>query len=338
MQRATVGFEKYHGTGNDFLVVDATQPVPDREAFAAAYCDRETGVGPGDDDDADAERGADGVLFLALEEYRSPRVVMTLVQPDGSVAPTCGNGTRVAAAWAARRTDAREFMIDTPAGSRHAVVDDDGATVESGVPSFDPRDVGLDRADPLVDEAVAGLTVTAVDVGAPHAVAFLADPGALAAADLAALAPAVRHAGVFAGGANVTLAAVADGAVHVRTFERGVERETESSGTGAVAAVAAARRLHRLGHAEDVRVHTRGGDLRVTVPERGPARLWGATHRSFSGEAPARPVTDAGDRDDEGRERPARARTRTSTSGPSSGGERATGPRTDAGGRPANDD
>jgi diaminopimelate epimerase len=333
MQRATVGFEKYHGTGNDFLVVDATQPVPDREAFAAAYCDRETGVGPGDD--ADAERGADGVLFLALEEYRSPRVVTTLVQPDGSVAPGCGNGTRVAAAWAAGRTDAREFMIDTPAGTRRAVVDEDGVTVESGVPSFDPRDVGLRRADPLVDESVGGLDVTAVDAGTPHAVAFLADPGALAAADPAALAPPVRHADVFEGGANVTLAAVADDGVHVRTFERGVERETGSSGTGAVAAVAAARRHGSLADAEDVSVHTCGGVLRVTVPEAGPARLWGPTHRSFSGEVPPRPPGPASG-DDDGRGTPARARTPAGE--PSSGSRTDLRPGTDAGGRPTDDD
>ena len=72
----TVSAEKYHGTENDFLVVDADAPVADRAAFAATHCDREAGVG--------GERtGADGVLFLALDPTASPvRVTMTLVQPD----------------------------------------------------------------------------------------------------------------------------------------------------------------------------------------------------------------------------------------------------------------
>ncbi|PSQ13039.1 diaminopimelate epimerase, partial [Halobacteriales archaeon QS_7_68_65] len=88
--------EKYHGTGNDFFVVDAAEPVADRRALAIELCDRDDGLSIGE------SVGADGVLFLALEDgYASPRVVMTLLQPDGSTAPMCGNGARCAAAWAA---------------------------------------------------------------------------------------------------------------------------------------------------------------------------------------------------------------------------------------------
>jgi diaminopimelate epimerase len=240
------------------------------------------------------DRGADGVLFLALEDrYSPPRVVMTLVQPDGSVAPTCGNATRCAARWAASRTDAEEFMIDTPAGTSHAVVDADGVTVEVAVPSFDPREVTLTRETELVEEQVGDLTVTAVSAGAPHAVALLEDVATLRAADLEDLAPPVRHADVFERGANVTLAAVGeDGRVHVRTYERGVEGETRSSGTGAVAAVAVARRLGSIPDDPDreVDVETLGGALRVTIPESGPAHLWGPTAREFAGEVPASPL------------------------------------------------
>ena len=292
----TVEFEKYHGTGNDFVVVDATDHVPDRAAFAREHCDRETGVG-----DAAGRRGADGVLFLALEEqYAEPRVVLTLVQPDGSVAAMCGNGARVAAVWAARRTGARRLMIDTPAGSRRATVHDDSAgssvtvTIEMGVPSFEPDAVPLARDAPLVEEGIEGLTVTAVNTGVPHAVAFVDDVDAV---DLDEVAPPVRQADVFPEGANVNLAAPAEGtaaddgtadAFRQRTFERGVEGETRSCGTGAVAVAAVARRTGRLA-GDTVRVSPPGGELEVTVSDRSDATLHGPVEVEFDGELPVSP-------------------------------------------------
>jgi diaminopimelate epimerase len=285
-----VHIQKYHGTGNDFVVVDAAERVGDRRAFARALCDRTTGISH-----PDSHRvGADGVLFLHLEaEYASPRVVMTLVQPDGSVAAMCGNGARCAACWAAERTGSDEVMIDTQSGTRRAVVSrkapDDGdhgdtrefadeVTIEMGRPRFLPADVPTRTADPLVQEHVEGLTVTAVNTGVPHAVAFVDDVDEI---DLETVAPPVRHADVFPEGANVTLASRVDEdgpAFRQRTYERGVEGETDSCGTGAVAIAAVANRLGRLETGQTVRVTPPGGDLFVTVTDddallRGPATL-----------------------------------------------------------------
>jgi diaminopimelate epimerase len=327
-----VRIQKYHGTGNDFVVVDAAEQVSDRRAFARALCDRTTGISHPDS----PRVGADGVLFLHPEpEYASPRVVMTLVQPDGSVAAMCGNGARCAARWAAERTGSDEVMIDTQSGTRRAVVSrrapDDGnrslyritdaggvvrktpvllacsgigsiavvsglvlsldaphrrralavaaeVTIEMGRPRFLPEDVPVRTADPLVRERVEGLAVTAVNTGVPHAVAFVDDVDAV---DLSAVAPAVRRADVFPEGANVTIATRTAGeepAFRQRTFERGVEGETDSCGTGAVAIAAVAHRLGRLGTGETARVSPPGGDLFVTVTDddallRGPAIL-----------------------------------------------------------------
>jgi len=284
VQHDRVPVEKYHGTGNDFIVVDAVESIPDRPAFATAHCDRETGV----EHEASPRTGADGVLFLHLEErYSPPRVVMTLVQPDGSVAAMCGNGARVAAAWAAERTGSDELMIDTPAGTRHAVVDGDDVTIEMGEPRFDPRGVPLARETELVEEDVEGLTVTAVNTGVPHAVAVVDDVDAV---DLDAVAPAVRYAEVFPEGANVTLAsrdgADADGnpRFRQRTYERGVEGETRSCGTGAVAVAAVAKRLGLTDGSDSMTVSPPGGDLRITVPDDGPATLSGPAEREFAGE------------------------------------------------------
>jgi diaminopimelate epimerase len=297
-----VAFEKYHGTDNDFVVVDADDYVPDRGAFAATYCDRTEGVSPasvvgsereavGSERGIDEPVGADGVLFLALEDaFSPPRVVMTLVQPDGSTAAMCGNGARCAAAWASNRTGSDEIMIDTQSGTRHARVEGGEATIEMGVPAFEPREVPLtpDRSEPLIDESVEGVPVTAVNTGVPHAVAFV---DSVDAVDLDAVAPAVRNADAFPEGANVTVAEPVDGerAFRQRTYERGVEGETQSCGTGAVAVAAVAKRLGRLADDEPVTVSPPGGDLTITVPDDGPATLRGPVVRDFSGELAADP-------------------------------------------------
>ncbi|WP_348610912.1 diaminopimelate epimerase [Halobaculum rarum] len=311
----TVPAVKYHGTGNDFLVVDAADAdgrVPDRGAFAVHHCDRETGV-------EGAERtGADGVLFMDIEEATvggdgPVTATMTLVQPDASIAEMCGNGARCAAAWVRERTGADVVDLETPAGTRRAVVsegDGDGSDadgtdeaaagdevtveVEMGHPSFAPADVPLadDRDEPLIEEDVEGLTVTAVDTGVPHAVAFVdrggdaGDAGGVDAIDLDAVAPHVRHADVFPEGANVTLAArTGDRTFDQRTYERGVEGETLACGTGAVAVGAVARRLG-ITDRTDLAVSPPGGTLRITVPDGAPATLTGPAAREFDVDLP----------------------------------------------------
>lgn len=268
-----VAYEKYHGTGNDFLVCEASEPVDDWGQFAIEHCDRETGVEVG------GRRGADGVLVLSIEDGR---VRMRLYQPDGGTAAMCGNGARCAARWGADRLGSNELVIDTPAGERQARVGRETIEIEMGVPSFDPGDVPLTRDEPLIRGDVNGWEVTAVNTGVPHAVVFVDD---IDGTDLEAMAPPVRHAEVFSEGANVNLAAARDGGFEGRTFERGVEGETRSCGTGAVAIAAVAR---RLGLTEDERVSVSppGGELIVRVPDDGPATLSGPVEFEGRGEVP----------------------------------------------------
>ena len=297
-----VPFEKYDGAGNDFVVVDAdADPVEDRAAFARIHCDREAGV----ENESGARHGADGVLFLSLDEGADPAAVtMTLVQPDGSIAEMCGNGARCVAAWAADRSGLSRFDIDTPAGTRRAVVDGDEIAVGMGEPTFAPESVPLAGDEPLIDATLgelegtpaAGHRVTVVNTGVPHAVVFVDDVDAV---DIDAVAPPIRHAAAFPEGANVTFASSevsADRAgaldhdgdgFRQRTFERGVEGETRACGTGAVAVAAAAKRLGRLEtDSEWITVSPPGGDLGVTVPDTGPARLRGPAEKRFEGRLP----------------------------------------------------
>ena len=306
MTSHAIPYEKYHGTGNDFLIVDATAFTGDRRRFAQRHCDRESGVRATGSD----RRGADGVLFLTISEDAEPiRVTMTLIQPDGSAAAMCGNGARCVAEWVSRRTGATEVVIDTPAGPRLAQVHSEPGTVtiEMGHPSFDPDDVPLAGAAELINEPAGALAdvprpdirFTAVGTGVPHAVGFVDDVDHL---DVDALAEPVRHAERFPQGANVNLAAPVSGSgldasapsptdtvpiptFRQRTFERGVESETRSCGTGAVAIAAVAKRLGRT-NGDRVRTRPPGGELIVEIPETGPATLTGPVTRESVGKLP----------------------------------------------------
>lgn len=276
-----VRVEKFHGTGNDFVLVDAGTAIPDKRRFGRRLCDRQTGVASPDGEAV----GADGVLFCSLRDGADPpRISMTLVQPDGSVAAMCGNGARCAAVWAAERTGATEILIDTRAGTRRAWIEDDGTvTVEMGEPTFDPSAVPVDSTEPWIQRPVAGLTVTAVNTGVPHAVAFVEDVSAL---DIDAVAPPVRTADVFPEGANVTVASTRARGYDQRTFERGVEGETDSCGTGAVAIAAVAARLDRVAIDEPIPVWPPGGELSVTLGTADGALLRGPATRIFETEVP----------------------------------------------------
>ena len=255
----TVPFEKWNGAGNDFLLVGAGElPVEDARALAVRECDREQGV------------GADGVLLLDLDPGAEPaRVEMTLVQPDGTTVAMCGNGVRCAAKWAADRAGTGEIVVDTPAGERRSTVRGEEVAVEMGTPSFGST----------IEEHVGELTVTAVDTGVPHAVAFVDDVDEV---PLAEVAPPIRHHEIFPDGANVTLAAAAREGFRQRTYERGVEGETVACGTGAVAVAADARRRGLVEADEPVPVSPPGGTLTVTVSDDG-ALMEGPVEKEFAG-------------------------------------------------------
>ena len=197
--------------------------------------------------------GTDGVLEVVSEGSQFVEIVIW--NPDGSQAELSGNGTRIAAAWLASRTGAREVDVVTAGRVTRARLLGEG-TIEQ-----DLGDVSVGET-----ETVDGVTFTPVSVGNPHAV-VLGDPD-----DVRRLGPLLESHPRFPGRTNVQVARVdAPGEVTARVWERGVG-ETLSSGTSAVAVAAA---THASGH---VVVHFPGGDLRVELEE-GRARLIGPVER-----------------------------------------------------------
>lgn len=266
-----VDFVKMQGNGNDFVVVDewSDEAVPEnrKPEFASRVCDRHYGV------------GANGVVFVRSSEEAD--VGMRLFQPDGGEAEMCGNGVRCLVRYAVTEGYADEggVTVETPAGIRGAKYEegDPLVTVDMGTPSFEPGDVPAERT--LVQESLEGYSVTAVNTGVPHAVVFVDDVDAV---DVEGDAPPIRHADVFPEGANVNFASRKGEGFEVRTFERGVEAETLSCGTGAAAVAAAALKLNMVDPSDVVLVSTSGGDLHVYF-EDGTAYMQGPAERVFEG-------------------------------------------------------
>lgn len=263
-----IQFEKWNGAGNDFLIIEDNGTIPDPRRFAIEQCEEENGV------------GADGVLLLAIDASEEPiRVSMRLFQPDGSTAAMCGNGARCAAKWASERTGERTIIVDTPAGERRAEIENGVVSVEMGRVSFEPADIPVESAGPVIDERLGALIITAVNTGVPHAVSFVPDVDAI---DLEEVAVPIRSAEIFPEGTNVSIAEERSGEYLQRTFERGVEGETVACGTGAVAIAAVAYKKGTVQAGEKVRVRPPGGELEVVIHEDETAMLIGPVTKEFS--------------------------------------------------------
>ena len=247
-----VKFLKMEGLGNDFVVLEGPRDVSATQI--KAWCDRRWGI------------GADGVLVVT--PLGGNRVRMEYWNADGSPAEMCGNGLRCVARLAHDRgwVDEDVFTVITAVGAREARVGPQ-VTVQVGVP--EGEDVSLE---------LAGLVARPINLGNPHAVVFVDDPGGVSVGELGHLLGTDQR---FPEGANIEFAAVrGPELLELRVWERGVG-ETLACGSGAAAAVAVAHRLGKVGKV--TRVKLPGGELLVTLDERG-AWLTGPANYVFGGE------------------------------------------------------
>lgn len=249
----TIPFVKMHGNGNDFIIVDESKGVvvKSKSSFAAKACDRGFGI------------GADGILFLSRSS--SADLGMRLFQPDGSEAETCGNGIRCLVMYAvdAGYVKRGSVTVKTKAGVREVKAKKSSVIVDMGKPQFARSAIPARGTGDEFVENMHGVVVSAVNTGVPHAVIF----DYLADVDIADLAVKIRFDPVFPCGANVNFVKLDGNKLFIRTYERGVERETLSCGTGAVAAAAVANQMGLIG--TRVIVSTLGGSLKITLKKEG---------------------------------------------------------------------
>ncbi len=265
-----ISFTKLQGNGNDFILIDEynKEVVADenKKDFALKYCDRHFGI------------GADGVLYLGISDKAD--IGMRIFNADGTEAEMCGNGVRCLVKYALDKGYVKDkTTVETLAGVLSiSSRDSTWVTVDMGKPAFMREKIPAKGTGEFLNVSMHGYRVSAVNTGVPHAVIFVTS---LDVPLLMTKAPKIRHDPVFPKGTNVNFVRIdSENEITIRTYERGVEGETHSCGTGSVACAAVA---HRLGKTKSpVKVNTKGGDLTISITG-GTAFMEGPAVRVFDG-------------------------------------------------------
>lgn len=256
-------FDKMEGLGNDFVIFDArAEPIAMTGPLARRIADRRTGIGCDQ--------------LIVLEPSATADLKMRIWNHDGGEVESCGNAARcvVALTGAARIETAGGPLAGGRSGGR--------IEVSLGEPRFGWDDIPLSY--PMDGERLPMAWgplehPMALSVGNPHLVFFVPDTAAI---ELDRLGPSIEHDPAFPERINVNVASIEpDGAIRLRTWERGAGL-TLACGTGASAtAVAAVRR--KLA-ASPVEVRMPGGALTIAWAPGETIRMTGAATHVFSGE------------------------------------------------------
>lgn len=255
-----LSFQKYEGTGNDFIILNGfiSDFIPSSEQIVK-LCDRRFGI------------GADGLMIIRKD--RDTDFEMLYFNSDGAPGSMCGNGGRcmVKYAWRERLASAK---------CRFRAVD------------------GIHDAEVLQEGSIISLQMKNVseinlrpdgnwfaDTGSPHIIKRVNNQNI----DVVQEGRAIRYSDEFAAkGVNVNFVTVTDGKLLIRTYERGVEDETFSCGTGVTAASLVA---HKAGWINDksgvCQIDTKGGPLSVRFQPHGNGynQVWleGPAQKVFQG-------------------------------------------------------
>ena len=272
---ADVHFSKYHGLGNDYLVIDPemcdVNLTPDAIRL---ICDRHFGV------------GADGILYGPFRDAESLRV--RILNPDGSEAEKSGNGLRIFARYLYEKkyVSKKHFTIQTLGGTAEAWIKDKSASlirIKLGKITFLSTEIPVEGPQrEVVDDELEidgrKYRVTCLSIGNPHCVIPMDD---LTEQKARELGPLVENHALFPNRINMQLLKVIDRAtIEIRIWERGAGY-TLASGSSACAAAGAA---HKLGLVDNsVTVKMPGGDLRVEINNGMEMYLTGPVERVFEG-------------------------------------------------------
>jgi diaminopimelate epimerase len=279
-----IPFCKFHGFGNDYIVIERSDVPADADLphIARDICDRHTGA------------GADGIAVLS----RSDDFDCEIVNPDGSAAGFSGNGTRCAAAYLYYKklwSEPNLRLVTRSGVKRFRLLDGrtDGSytfEAEIGTPRWHPQEIpaagfsGDSVLNETIDIGSLICTFSAVNVGNPVA-CMCVDNFDL---DWRSLGRSLESHSMFPERCNIVFVRVLDrDNIDIRIWERGAG-ETAASGTCASGAAVIAARLGLT--ARDVSVNSPGGISRVRWRDDDEMVLTGEARLAYCGEWPARPA------------------------------------------------
>lgn len=251
----TTRFLKMHGTGNDFVVLDArATPIKATSALAQRIADRHLGVGCDQ--------------LVVLKPSKKADVAMQIFNADGSEIATCGNATRCVADIIMGERNVAQATIETRTGLLVGVrAEDGGITVNMGEPKWDWRDIPLSESRNTLHLGLScGLMMdpVAISMGNPHAVFFVRD---LAHIKMGEWGPKLEHDPLFPQRANISaVQIIKPDHVKMVVWERGAGL-TLACGSAACAAVVAGVRRELL--ERKVTVDLPGGQLLIEWQEGG---------------------------------------------------------------------
>lgn len=253
-----IQFYKYQGTGNDFIIIDNRNlDFKNDTKLVKKLCDRKFGI------------GADGLI--CLENSKKNDFKMVYYNADGYKSSMCGNGGRCIVAFAKHLgLIDKQCVFKAVDGLHEAKINAE-------------NDIELKMTD--IYEINNFENDITLDTGSPHYVKFVKDNKDI---DVFKKGAEIRYSKTFkANGINVNFAHLKHDKLHIRTYERGVEDETLSCGTG-VTAVAIAAAYQDLISTDVVKIKTPGGDLKVRFKKTpsGYQNIWliGPAEMVFKGE------------------------------------------------------
>lgn len=264
---------KYHGCGNDFLLIrDQALSAADKRSLAYTLCDRHTGI------------GADGMIFV----YTNP-LTMEIYNCDGSTAPMCGNGIRCFAKYVYDNhlMKQSDYEVATPIGKIKLHVCSFQpflVAVQMGKPTLDPKAIQV-NADhmiwdyPLIVDQQT-LRIDAMFMTTVHTVVFIEDDASF---PFAKLGKAIHEHTLFQAKTNVNFVKILDRShIRVHTYERGVGL-TLACGSGCCASVWSAWK-HRFVD-RDVQVQLEKGTLSIHIDDQEQVIMCGGAEAIMNGYA-----------------------------------------------------
>lgn len=272
-------FTKMHGIGNDYIYVNCfEETVNDPEKVSVILSDRHKGI------------GSDGLVLIMPSDKADFR--MRIFNADGSEAMMCGNATRCIGKYVYDNglTDKTDVTLETNSGIKYLklFVSDgkvESVTVDMGKAILVPREIPVNSEleryinQPLEIDGKEW-RVTCVSMGNPHAVVFTEGIDDM---ELEKLGPKFENHSLFPNRINTEFIEVIDSrTLRMRVWERG-SGETFACGTGTCAAVVAACLNGICRQDEEILVHLRGGDLRITYRADGTVMMTGPAARVFDG-------------------------------------------------------